>query len=342
MPNQENGADRSNLLLLAREIRPICNWSEWLEMWKKAETVEWMESLLHVGFTVSLDRCSHEEKGYDAVDRYIFYFSVADGWRYNYLSNSLPGDREKIYRFGQDKQGRTIKTDPSGLRQHLARKAFNMLSLNLFKMELFDRDSFAYNWQKEIVSERLFPVIQNFFRVEETFKNDFIIHNLSSHDLSHHEEQAVNFLLNLTKFIWSWEEPDIWDSSKSEMKRKEDIVKKIRNRLDVAKPWTIEILNCLNKLEMLWEWKFKINKPCLAKLKEIALHNKLSGFSNPVKESRLVATLDEACYLGSKAGWFLKEYELVTREHQRLNEILKAEQDKERADRKIKKLSVKK
>lgn len=52
-------------------------------------------------------------------------------------------------------------------------------------------------------------------------------------------------------------------------------------------------------------------------------------------------SLDEACYLGSKAGWLLKEYELKKREHERLNAILKAEKEIKTAEQKLQQLTVK-
>lgn len=63
---------------------------------------------------------------------------------------------------------------------------------------------------------------------------------------------------------------------------------------------------------------------------------------HPVLNDRPVATLDEACYVGSMTAWFLEEYELRKREHNRLELILEAERQKEEADQQIKKLTAKK
>lgn len=344
MSTKEESVERNDLPLLLREIRPIRNWHEWLTRWQGAGGVQWMESLLHVGFTISLDQYDHMEEKYDAIDRYIFYFSIADGWWNEYHFNSLPEDKGKSYYFGQDKFGNATKIAPPGLRQHLARKAFNMLCQNLFKMELIDkfsRDKFVRNWHTEIISERLFPIIQNFFRAEGEF-GDIRIRNLPHHELSHNEEHAVSFLLNLIKFIWKWKEPNFYSSSKSERQEREKIIKTTCNRVDAAKPWTIELLVYLNKLDLLEEWIFELDKPCLAKLKEIAFRNEISHYRHPVMKDRPVVTIDEACYLGSKTAWFLKRHELMIKQRKRFEEILKAEQALERANQKIKKLSPKK
>lgn len=333
--------------LLTREIRPIRNWHEWLARWQMAEDFQWMESLLHVGFSVSLEREAHGEKEYNCIDRDIFYFSIADGWANRYLLQ-LPTDGDnEYYAVGRDSNGNVIKKGPNELRQQLARKAFDMLCLNFFKVELLRGgrrgDEFNDVWESLVVSERLFPIIQSFFRAEKAeFSDNVRIRNLSYRDeRSHNERQAVNFLLNLAKFIWGWKKPDTkWYGS-----RKDEADKRFaatRARVDAAKPWMVEVLAELNGFDVLREWILELDKACLAKLKEVALRNELSQYRHPVTKDRQVATLDEACYVGSKTAWFFKEYELMTKEHKRLGAILEAEQQKTEANRRIDELTAKK
>jgi len=331
--------------LLTREIRPIHNWHEWLAHWQAAKDLQWMESLLHVGFSVPLEQEQYGEKKYDRIDRDIFYFTIADGWADSFLFR-LPEDQEKEYKVGHDSNWNVIKKTPSELRQQLAGKAFDMLCSNFFKVKLGNnRDGFDFPkvWKELIVSERLFPVIQNFFRVEKGRYSDFVeILNLSLRDdgRSHNERQAVNFLLNLAQFLWTWKEPDTsWPNSKEE--KTDERLAAMRVRVDTAKPWMIEVLAVLKRLDVLQGWILKLDEACLAKLKEIALSNELKTHQHPVIKARLVATLDEACYLGSETAWFLKEHELMTKEHKRLGTILEAERKKVEADREIKKLTSK-
>jgi len=328
--------------LLSREIRPLSNWHEWLVRWQAAVSIEEMLGLLHVGFNVSIGRHEHGEQEYDDIDRLVFYFSIADGWNDHYLLE-FPTDQEKYPHTFNSEQG-----SPGKLRQQLARKAFDMLCLNFFKVELLGGgrygDSLADIWESVVVSERFFPIIQNFFRAGKRRYSDSVsIRNLSYRgSRSHNEEHAVNFLLDLVRFIWGYKTSEPSWRSDEELKqvRKDNAV--MRSRLDASKPWMVEVLVCLDKLDLLREWILDLDKPCLEKLKEIALRNRLSEYTCPVRKSRTVATLDEACYLDSKAAWFLKEHELRQREHRRLTAIRDAEQAKAKADQKIKELTPKK
>ncbi len=328
--------------LLTREIRPIRNWHEWLARWQAAKDLQWMESLLHVGFSVPLERWQHGEREYNRIDRDIFYFTIANGWADNYLL-CLQENQEKKYYAGYDSNGNVIKKTLGELRQQLAHKAFNMLCLNFFKVKLRNnRDGFDEVWERLIVSERLFPVIQNFFRVEERrYGNHLRILNLPLRDdkRSHNEQQAVNFLLNLAQFLWMWEEPNTeWYSEREKI---DERLAATRVRVDTAKSWMVEVLAILKGLDVLRKWILKLDKACLAKLKEIALRNELSTYQHPVIKNRPVATLDEACYFGSKTAWLLKEHELMTKEHERLGKILKAEREKAKVSREIEELTSK-
>jgi hypothetical protein len=338
--------------LLTREIRPIHNWHEWLAYWQATENLEWMESLLHVGFNVSLERSKYGEKVYDRVDRIIFYFTIADGWADDSLLE-LSTDKNEEYVVGRDAHGNTIRKKQRELRQQLARKAFDMLCPNLFKVELMGGgrhgDQFGEVWERDIVSERLFPVIQNFFRAEKDRYGDNRIRNLSHGWLcerSHSEQQAEIFLLNLAKFVWAWKEPDASFGYRGSDKEEEEIEKRfaeMRIRVDTAKPWMVEVLAKLNRLDALREWILELDAACLAKLKEIAFRTELSkGWRHPVAKYRPVATLDEACFVDSKAAWLIQEHALKTREYKRLTAIREAEWKREEAERSIKELTGKK
>ncbi|MBI1960919.1 MAG: hypothetical protein HYS43_01465 [Candidatus Liptonbacteria bacterium] len=335
--------------LLTREIRPIRNWHEWLALWQAADNLQWMESLLHVGFGISLERAQYGEQEYSGFDRVMFYLTIADGWGWTGRhSLELPTDGDAKYRVGYDSNWHLVEKSARELRQQLARKAFDMLCLNFFKVELTEEVRGRFNgfWERLVASERLLPATQHFFRAEkDRYGDDVRIRNLSGRDeRSHNEQQAVNFLLNLARFLWMRREPELRyysDEKRAEAEEERKRLAETRARVDAAKPWMVEILVALDKLDMLQEWIFQLDEACLAKLKEIALRNKLSRYQHPVMEDRPVATLDEARYLGSSAAWFLARHEVMTREHKRLEAICDAKRTKAEADRKIEKLTAK-
>lgn len=336
--------------LFTREIRPLRNWHEWLSRWDAAVSMEEMLGLLHVGFAVSLGRREHGEKEYHCIDRLIFYFSIADGWEDHALLKP-PGENHWNFPDYNSLYERGLL--PSQLRQKIARKAFDTLCLAFFK-EVFSEDrysgdDFKDGWKKTIVSERLFPVIQNFFMAKKgLYGNSVVIRNLSRwqwEGRSHNERLAARFLLALARSIWDWGEPHepYYSSDEQEEKfRKESAAR--RSRIDASKPWLVEVLSCLDKLDLLSkrEWLIELDKPCLAKLKEIALRKELLGARHHVVESRLVATVDEALYAGSKAAMLLKEYEIVHAEHKRLTAIRDAERQRAKAERELEKLTGRK
>jgi hypothetical protein len=115
----------------------------------------------------------------------------------------------------------------------------------------------------------------------------------------------------------------------------------MRARLEIAQPWMIEVLNWLGRLNVLERWILELSETCLAKLKEIALRSKLSEYhpQHQVKKSRTVLTVDEACFVGSPAGWLLKRRELMERVHARLTAIREAERERDAAEQKLEELT---
>ena len=324
--------------LLAREVRPVLKLKEFFEGWEASKDFDEMLGRLHTGFNVPVQEYAGQE--YDEIDLLIFYFSIADGWTDGYIFQ-VPADKGKKYQVGYDGNGNLKFKAPSELRQELARKAFDMLCLHFFKkVELPHRHHEDFNnvWERTISCERVLSAIQFFFRTEKGIGSTIKIRNFSYRsERSHGEQHAVSFLLNLTHFMWEWEGLEVpsWFSNK-EAKERHNL--EMRKRLDSAKPWMIEVLAYLNRLDILGEWLLELDGHCLEKLKEIAMRNELRADRYPFK-SRPVATLDEACYVGSKAAWLLKEYELKKSEHQRLEMICAAELKKQEAEQELKKLS---
>jgi hypothetical protein len=323
--------------LFTREVRPIQSWVEFLERWEAARTLEEMLGLLHAGFATPeyyFFHRTYDEKKYDGIDRLVFYFALADGWNDSSSLRVRPDDDDKEYRYGRDRNDMNdIRVTPSELRQVVAKKAFDMLCQHFFKKQveaaLVPRGRRDTPWGIRFLSEdRLLTAIMSFFRLKkESLGKDLVVSNLARKpdELSHGEQQAVAFLLNLAKCVFERD----GEREDGEM----------RSRLDSAKLWLIEVLSYVQQLKMLWiaygphdPYFTELDEPCRAKLEEIAMRKVFDRYG---PGERRVQTLDEACYLGSKAAWFLKEYEMMKTVYDRLDAIRAAEQERKEAERKL-------
>jgi len=325
MPQEKLAAQFHNLF--SRKIRPIHSWHEWLQRWQVAVTLEEMSGLLHVGLDVPENRYPNETQ-YSYFDQVTFYLTIADGWADRYPFLVAEGDTDYI--IGRDKYGNVIQKTSSELRQQLARKAFDVLCTNFFKLEEHkERNGSVANWIDEIISGQILLSLQEFFRSEKSqLGNRIRIRNLSerAENRSHGEQQVVDFFIVLAKSVWEWKEEDVpsWRDAaeKNGIARRND---EMRSRLLNAKPWLVEILSQVDQLDILEKWLLKLDRACLVKLEEIALRGELRRFDHPVSEDRRVASTDEACFLGSKAAWLIKKIELAIREFGRLNAIVEEE-----------------
>lgn len=330
--------------LLTRAIRPIHDWNEWIDLWQKASTLEEMFGLLHYGLDVPMPH--RQTEGYQG--RIEFYLAVADGWRDSDLFGIKEDHHWEDYQFGYDKHGNPKRYSPKEIRQLVARKAYEMLCQGFFKKwaeRKRDDDEVRVMWNNLIISD-VFPALQTFFAPMEKYGR-VIIRNLTRTSLfqkehSHHEQQVAAFLLELSRYVWWLREREIpswWNEEQKRTLEAENLL--VPTRKKEGKLWVIEVLNYLDKLNILWNRAIQLDETDLMKLKEIALRTEMPDRSVLDREPRKAATLDEACYAGSKAAWFLKKYELITREGRRLAEIDEAERAQENARRKIEKLSKK-
>jgi hypothetical protein len=328
--------------------RPICppipSWAKFLERWNWAVNHQELLSLLHAGYSIPYGKTQWDEREYEPVDRHIFYLRMADGWNDPWsLRRSDDGDGS--YALGYDDQGRAIRKTPVQLRLELAVKAFTMLCLNLFRnTSLYaerSRVEFYSDWAGMILTDKFLPVLMNFLRVTTDSLGRKEVCNLPrAGTTSHPEVHAVEFLLNFARFLWGWREEIIesWrdDNWKSEVTARN---RETRARVNTAMLWMVEVLNQLDRLDILKEWTHSLNRPCLAKLKEIALRAELQYHRHPVDKDRRVVDLDEACFAGSKAAWFLQRHTLLTRVNQRLVGEQQARRELEEARRRVNELS---
>ena len=344
-----------------QEVRTPKNWAEFLKFAGEATTLIQKVGLVHGIFDFETGRGKwNNDAGkyveYTNFDRLEFLFGVADGWADKSLLRTDGVhwfNDETKYLVGYDRNGNHIKRTESEQRQVLARKAFDMLVAHFFKMpeireDHSDRENVETRWMMDFVFGPIFPIVQSFFRFEEEKRFRAGIRNLSLDvdRCSNSERQAIDFLLKLTKFLWSWKDPRVsyWGKSpedKVRQKKEEEKILAMRTVVDGAKPWMIEVLTQLHELHLLEKWILELDDSCLATLKKISLRNELRQHLNPVSENRKVATVDEACYLGSPAGWLLKKHELMNREYKRLTKIRDAERKKRDADREIENLTKK-
>jgi len=332
-----------NLASSNREIRLIRNWHEWLHLWSIARTVEEMLGLLHVGFMVTLGKWRDEEPAYDWKHRLIFYLNIADGWTdTGSLVRTDDGKREgSAARYNEN--GGIEKKVPSQLRQEVARKAFDVLCANCFRV---DRNPYGFGVQDIATSDHnTFGTLQVFFGIETRF-GFRTIRNLSARkgDRFHSEEFAFGFLIRLAKFIWSWEESEIpsrTESSEGVAVRARNA--RIRELIDTAKPWMVEVLSILGEIELLRTWILDLDEITLTKLREIAMLSELVNYHHRVVviENRLVENLEEACLAGSPEARLIAEHELMRKQYDRLAAIRTAKIAQTEATETIARLSAK-
>ncbi len=331
-------------LLVSRDIRLIFNWAEWLKFWVSAETLEQMIGLLHIGFNVPM-RLIYGEKEYGDKDRVVFYFATANGWADHSLLRK-PKDGDKICYIGYDKYGNEVVKHPSEARQIVAKKAFDMLCQNFFRLQGENTDSYRRRAEEEqrwncllkgvIASQKLYMAVSSFFSLDSKASSDFPrIRNLTeSREVSHGEELARDFLVRLAEFIWGWKEFEISTyASEDDRANVEKRNISMRARVEEAKPWSIDVLVILREIHRLN--KYELDDVSLERIREIAMSTKISRIYHRVSEDRLVSTLEEACYCGSQSAIFLRSYESNRREEKRLNAILEAEEALRMAQRNV-------
>jgi hypothetical protein len=348
-----------------QHVPPIANWIEWLALAQAATTLEQKLGLLHVGFDVEMQQSWRLEKDMTATERALFrlgvaegelipiiyrvkfYLGVADGWTQASLLRDeglFAGDEPKYVILNP--HGGYSERLQSQQRQVLARKAFDMLSARFFKplidvlerAERAERDEIS--WLYVQLLDLSLPLIQDFFRIDQKGCVRNLSKRWSDDRRPQSENQVIDFLLKLPRLLWNWKEGGIsnYDSAADQQKKRE-LNGARRAVVDSAKLWMIEVLAELKELKVLEPWLLDFDEPCLAKLTEIALRNELSRHDHLVLETRKVATIDEACLLGSASGWLLKKHELMTAEAARLRSIKTAQLEMQEAAKRVAKLT---
>jgi hypothetical protein len=329
--------------LITKTAHGIRDWGEWLDLWEAAESFQTLNGLLHVGFSVNLPwRTEDRENGKDWHDRVLFYLQVADRWKEHGWCVTESEANERFF-IGLNEKGEGVHKNAGELRGKLSEKAFAMLAGHFFNAELWDlyeHRKFFWIWNGIGSSERLLAELAHFFRLDGSAVLGSRMVNLGWRDQSHHEVRAEKFLKNFATYLWEWQTGEPWTGDEEKKRAHRERVAAHHARLGAAKLWVVESLDALHQLSFLERWMDRLDKPVLGKLQEIAMRTELKSYSHPVKDHRKVATLEEACYAGSDAAWLLARHKLLTREGKRLRSIQEAQEERDKAEQKIKKLSA--
>ncbi len=341
--------------LMNRPIRPILSWDQWLQRWEAVETTNEMISLLHRGFDVPMNkRYGHEE--YTHEDRVLFYLGIADGWHMYASDFEKPDDQRDAFCVGYDKNGNDVKKTSAGLRKEITEKAFAMLCIHFFKLDNEGkplhpefgkyREVSPIDWFiRSIITEKLFPGLLHFFRLEPP---PFLcldqevpwVRNLrrGSEEQSNYERHLSEFLVQLAHVLWKWKEVEIkdwWAKMQEQDVRRHN--SRIRTAITQAQPWMIHALKAIGRLEDVLDGYVKqLNNECLEALRLIAMSRSLEA--PLVLEKRKVVTLDEAVLSGSSAARLLKKRELLDRELPRLQQIKNLQETQRDTERQLKSL----
>ncbi len=345
--------------LLTREIRPTRNWHEWLQLWQKAETAGQMISLLHEGFDVPLSRFEHMDLEYKPEDRLRFYFEIADGWA-DYDLLYLQGDGNEKYFVGCDQNWNREYKSSAQMRQMVARKAFDMLCSKFFKegtacegehrlKHRLSDDEFS-NYFNRIVFGPMYPVILHFFRPEKakySHRNDIGPRNLRNTDSCGDKEKiAVTFLNNLGQWLYSFRQtktPHVFQRKREEIEAEQKEIDKDQVLVDSGKPMILEFWNMHNMLNQLRNRLTELDETSLAKLREIALREKLDTYMREIEieKDRPVKTIEEAILAGSRAALLLKEREILLQEQNRLQKAAAHRKRVKETEKRLEKLKSK-
>lgn len=328
---------------LLKQIRTYRNWHECVMEFLTTDVKQRKISALHEGYNTSIERSyggGLDEPTYTEEDRAIFYLKVADGYK-QVWDHQIPEDEGKKFYDGFDKFGQTEWKVPTQLRQEVALKAFIILCQNFFNLVLYyakDIRQFDGRWESFIVSEKLFPSIQNFFRFKKQPDGDINVRNLPyGKELSHNEQIVVTFLKNLAIFLWEgWKEREVEGYLGIEYRKRteEANASRARNILNM-KLWMIEILSQLREINLVEKWLPTFEPACLEKMREIAMRATLSPGKHPVKQERKVNSVAEAVLAGSRSAKIIALHEIAVNEINRLKPILDLECEIEHAQRKL-------
>ena len=324
-----------------KDLHTLETWVNWLRAWFLARTFEELLSLLHRGFEVEMDHYWRSDLTFQGFEipldhRVIHYLRVADGYLAPFNFRGEDEVAGRVFYLGRDQYGNSSREERYGLRQILAQKAYDMLAQKYFRKGLpkdwtgkdSDGDGNYGTGQdrwaiQNAFSEPLCSALCNFFRIEDIGSGAVKIRNLVSWDKESHNARIVNaFLVAMAHHLWRWDyEVKSYSSKQAQAREREQ-----NDRMRGMMPWMIEVLNHLGRLDVLEKYLKKLDRPCLLKLRQIALREEVRLLTC----NRKVRSVEEAANLcGSAAG-------RLCLKHQALKE-LEQEQARARQVQKLKK-----
>lgn len=314
--------------LLARKFSHLYTLDEWKQQLDAATHVETLHGLLHVGFKIP------ERDKVTSADRLWLYLSFADGH-----SDSDTFRRSRMpesYSVGPYTQTTLAKGWPENTLRVVAQKAFVQLCVHVFKQDPknADRipgDDYDPAWTGLFRDEACRARLLWFLRLRKDYSGRRgMLHNdagwLDGPEVAdHHLQTFRGFALEVARLLLRNSGHDRFDWGST---------------LEPYKPEAISILHGLGKLDLLLSGGYchGVDGVCRTRLKELALEMEVRGR----RQSRKAATLQEACLEGSQAARVSLLLDVMRKEQARRDEIEKAEQQREEAERRLAALKISK
>jgi hypothetical protein len=293
--------------LLNKTITQMSSWDDWVKRWNDTTDQKDLISLLHIGYDFGTSKMPGVGiSGLESNERFLFYLRVADGWCDGIQRN--PFESEEVKKRGLSAS--FSHTHHFEVRYEIVRKAFDMLVLNSFK-EWVETRFEAKHLSRFYLSERVLLLLVKFFTKQEEGEK-FAVRMATNEyqNTSHNEKIAKKFLFKLIDEIWGWETRYIDTTKPHQVKEAESQeIQDTTVRLRAARPWTIEVLNCFERLDKLKSVK-ELGEEAETKLEEIVLRATIRP--PKVETKRSVKSLEEALRVSDSAAWFLHRYRMTT------------------------------
>ena len=307
-------------VLTEKDVSCIASWKQWKERWEEESCVEILHSLLHFGFSVTVD-------GYDEdAERVCMYLNIADKGD-SFLRVFQRSDDKDLHFYNTF--GREVRTTED-LRKVLSQKAFQMLCQNFFK-NTSEKDYYLPSWMPLAAHPQVFTKLFWFFRLNELWGMPNLHLRYSG---NHNEEIAADFALN---FCLS-----AWDCDEEYGNRYYKVSEEVRERLKQSQPDMITILFGLRKLDVLLRRDIceNIDKECIKKLQELTLESELNlpDIGSCVGRRRKPQSIEEACLGRSQAAQVLIVLQVIQSEKERFDEMRRLEEQRREAEEKLNKL----
>jgi hypothetical protein len=297
--------------LMQREWTYIRDYGEWCALVDKAEYVEQLYGLLHIGFKVS---ASYDE----ARERIIRYLEYADG-HLGVDTFQTPEERQRARYSGPHSTPLGIGW-PSGTLHVVAQKAFKILCRDFFgnperKDYQIPGVNYRPSWDQEILYRPVLEKVLWFLRLDESPIRTRRLRNLKGYSDyerevgKHYLKVGENFAYDLAQYIF---------------RRSDECSDAYRELLNEFKPAAVDILYSLGKLDILLhdDYPSRMDQRCLLRMQELAMREQIYTGG----DLRAVESLGEACLAESQAAKILLLLGIMRQTQERLDHIQELQQ----------------